>query len=413
MKNGKAARSMQYLDDELIISAMNESDMNGQNAHLKRRNNMKRNFGWQKWAAIAAMFAIILSVGILVGRFATGNSGAVVALDVNPSIELEVNSKEKVTEVKALNADAQTVIGDMDLTGVDLDVALNAIIGSMMKNGYLTVDKNSILISVDSKNSKKANALKEKISNEVNAMLGESNIDASVITQNYKKNSEIGKLAEENDISEAKATLISKIVAAGLIDANGVPYSYDVLANLNVHELKLILESKEMEVAGITSSGTANYGLYISRNEAKKIALQKAGLSENDVTRLEVETDFEGDYLALIHEVEFRYNGNEYEYDIHATSGEILYEEIKPAGADEDDDNVTPSAECMSRETALAIAYEHAGVNKDNVKRPEIELEKEGNNYIYEIEFKVDGREYEYEINAVTGKIIESESESD
>mgnify|MGYP006965608655 FL=1 len=56
-----------------------------------------------------------------------------VEMDVNPSIELRVNKAEKVISAEALNKDAQIILEDMKLKGVDVDVATNAIIGSMVK----------------------------------------------------------------------------------------------------------------------------------------------------------------------------------------------------------------------------------------------------------------------------------------
>jgi aspartate/methionine/tyrosine aminotransferase len=44
-----------------------------------------------------------------------------------------------------------------------VDVAVNAIIGSMLKNGYLSVDENSILVSVKNDDTGKADKLKNTI----------------------------------------------------------------------------------------------------------------------------------------------------------------------------------------------------------------------------------------------------------
>lgn len=61
-----------------------------------------------------------------------GNSVAsVVSLDVNPSIQLQVNSKERVLSADALNDDAQVILEGMDLKGTQLNVAVNAIVGSL------------------------------------------------------------------------------------------------------------------------------------------------------------------------------------------------------------------------------------------------------------------------------------------
>ena len=52
---------------------------------------------------------------------------ATVALDVNPSIELNVNRRERVVSVSPINNDGKQILGDMDLTGSDLQVAVNAL----------------------------------------------------------------------------------------------------------------------------------------------------------------------------------------------------------------------------------------------------------------------------------------------
>ena len=66
---------------------------------------------------------------------------SVVSLDVNPSIELKVSKSEKVLVCTPLNEDAKAILADMgdgaDLKGAKLDVAVNAIVGSLVRNGYL------------------------------------------------------------------------------------------------------------------------------------------------------------------------------------------------------------------------------------------------------------------------------------
>ncbi len=413
MKNGKAARALEHLDDALIVSAMNEAERTGTGTpDFERRNKMKKNMNWTRWLSIAAMFAVVIASGFIIGKMAVNASATVIAFDVNPSIEIEINKNEKVVEVKALNEEAKTVIGDMKLEKVDLNVAVNAIIGSMVTNGYLSTEQNSILISINSKNTQKAAQLKEKLSSEINTLLGNSNISASVITQSFENSKEVNKKADDNKISRAKAALIEKIVAAGLLDANGVPYTYDVLAQLNVNELKLILESKGIQVDGIDASGTASSGKYISREAALAAALEKAGVAQADVERIEIEMDFDDDHSALVYEVEFRHGEMKYEYEIVAESGAIVDEEIKPVKADDDDDRqLAAPSDAISREKALETAYAHAGVKAEDVKRPEIELDMERGVYVYEIEFKTATLEYDYTINAVSGEIIEHESE--
>ncbi len=410
--NGKASRAMGYIDDGLIAAAMNDADLNGENAHIEKRRNTMKQTMWKKWVAVAAMFAVVISAVVVIGQFAGGaKSGAVIAFDVNPSIELEVNKDEKIVEVRALNSDAEAVLLGLELQDSDLKSAVNEIISSMVENDYLKIDQNSILISVNSKSAKTAKSLKNKLSADVNTLLGDSNIDAAVIVQSFDKNDEINKKAEENHISAAKAALISKIVAAGLLDANGVPYDFAVLAELRVHELKMILESKGFDIDEVVMSGIANLGDYKTKDEAINAALAAASLTSDVITRLEVELDFEDDIRAMVYEVEFVYNGYKYEYELNAKNLFVIESERKPYDKEDEDDNIKLPAGSIDRLAALEIAYENAKVNAENVKRPEIEIDREGSRYVYDIEFKFGGNEYEYVIDAANGEIIECEIE--
>lgn len=92
-------------------------------------------------------FAVMLFfVGLM--YFKNDNSVAVIGIDVNPSLELSINSKNKVVSVNTNNEDGKKVLGDMDLKGSNVDVAVNAIFGSMVKNGYINENDNSVLISM-------------------------------------------------------------------------------------------------------------------------------------------------------------------------------------------------------------------------------------------------------------------------
>lgn len=79
-----------------------------------------------------------------------------VSLDVNPSIQLQVNSKERVLSADALNDDAQVILEGMDLKGTQLNVAVNAIVGSLLQHGYLDKISSAILISVEDQDLQRA-----------------------------------------------------------------------------------------------------------------------------------------------------------------------------------------------------------------------------------------------------------------
>ena len=109
----------------------------------------KRRRWYQAFAACAA------AVMIFTGAFTMFNKiqndvFAVVNIDVNPSVELSINKKQEVVEARALNEDGTAILDGMDLAGTDVKVACNALIGSMVRQGYLSELTNSVLVSVRS-----------------------------------------------------------------------------------------------------------------------------------------------------------------------------------------------------------------------------------------------------------------------
>ena len=71
------------------------------------------------------------------------------------------------------------------------------------------------------------------------------------------------------------------------------------------------------------------------------------------------------------------------------------------------------SGERLEREKAKLIALSDAGVQSENVRDLEIELDKEWGVILYDITFESGGFEYEYEIDAYSGEILFERSERD
>ena len=129
----------------------------------------------RRWTSlIAACLAVMLLGGGLFYQRANAVA-SVVSLDVNPSIELKVNRSEKVLVCTPLNEDAKAVLADMsngaDLKGAKLDVAVNAIVGSLVRNGYLDSISSAIMISVEDKDTARAEKLQRELTSAVDGVL--------------------------------------------------------------------------------------------------------------------------------------------------------------------------------------------------------------------------------------------------
>ncbi len=402
MKAQKFNNAMDHVDDDLIAAAEKKSSAVRHSAKLR---------------VVALLAAALL---VFVGIFATvivmsrADATTIVAFDVNPSIELELDKNEKVVEARALNADAEKVIASLELVGADIEDAVDAIVVSMVQNGYLSVDQNSILVSVKSGNTDRATALQDLIQTDIKTKLNASNIDASIITQIFDDDDDdIERIAGQKGISVAKAILIKKVLEAGITDSDGIAYDYDRLAALRINELKLLIESKGLNVGGVISSGNASTGAYIDKQAAIDTALAHAGIAKSDTTRVRVEMDY--DNGRMLYEVEFNLGKLEYEYEINAVTGEIVEFE-QDADDDDDDDDKMPSdvvteAPGVNKDAAVNAALAHAGLTRDSIRDLEVELKNKKGQPVYEIEFETAALEYEYIISATDGSVIHHDTD--
>ncbi len=154
-----------------------------------------------------------------------------------------------------------------------------------------------------------------------------------------------------------------------------------------------------------TKSGNQTAAGQISQEDAKRIALEDAGVKEADVTgsvRVMQDTD-DG---VPSYDVDFLVGTTEYEYDIDATSGVIL--KVKSTTEDQG------SAGQVSQEDAKRIALEDAGVNEADVTGyVKVELDTDNGVTKYDVGFHVGTTEYDYDIDATTGAILSRGSEID
>ena len=152
-------------------------------------------------------------------------------------------------------------------------------------------------------------------------------------------------------------------------------------------------------------------GTDIDLEEAKEIALKDAGLKEKDVTFVTAKVDY--DDGRKYYDVEFYYNGVEYDYEIDAESGRIVdfdkdFEGRLPVVKEEEE-----TKDEITAEKAKEIALKHAGLKESEVTRLKAERDRDDGIVKYDVEFQQGRMEYDYEIDAETGKILKAEKDYD
>ena len=351
----------------------------------------------KKWATlVAACLAVILLGGGGVLYQQANAAASVVSLDVNPSIELRVSRSEKVLACAPLNEDAKAILADMgggaDLKGAKLDVAVNAIVGSLVRNGYLSSISSAIMISVEDKNTARAEKLQRELTDAVDGVLQTNDAKASVLTQTLTQDAAREQQARENSISTGKAALVNRVLAIN------PALQFDALAQLSVEELKDLAE------AGAPA-------MPIGKDKALSIAAAAFSRDLAEEIRYS-EVDAELDESPAQYEVEITgQKGEEIEYKIDAYTGTILESKRE---TEEKTSAAQPTASGdIGHAKAKTIALNHASVSESKAYDMEIELDEEDGMLVYEVEFKSGGMEYSYEINAATGAILKQETEPD
>lgn len=215
--------------------------------------------------------------------------------------------------------------------------------------------------------------------------------------------------------------------------ANGVEYDYII----NADDGAIIEKETEGQPAtsqpsehGTTSTETTSRpstqetspseANLITAEQAKEIALQHAMFSTNEVNFIRSELDY--DDGVQIYEIEFYKDNVEYDYEIDAATGSILSYDFDAEHYQPEPTQSTPSQSVptpgndstyIGVDQAKSIAVSHAGLSVSDVSFLKAKLENDDGRAEYEIEFCRNGIEYEYTIDAISGSILEYDSEYD
>ena len=159
-----------------------------------------------------------------------------------------------------------------------------------------------------------------------------------------------------------------------------------------------------ISVLGATTGCGFTGGKDIGKDAALEAALQDAGVTKEEATR-------------MIYEIQFDANGTEYDYEIAAEDGTILTADTESVAsntaAQNGQQNNTQNNQSQSAGANVAVSQEQAmqtalervpGATESDIR---MELDNDDGQYKYEGDIIYDQRGYEFEIDANTGVILE------
>lgn len=369
----------------------------------------------KKLAVAVACVAVLIVGGFgIYGYSMNYTTVTEVSFDVNPSITMSVNANGRVRTVSANNTDAQRVLEGLNFEGSTYEVAANAIIGAMLRTGYLSELSNSVLVSVSDDKAQRSKEIENKIMAEIERIFTLENFNGAVICQSVTDNAQLQSLANEYGITMGKASLIDKIIKTSQTTtgtAQTTAYTFRDLAGLTINELNVLAESLSVNL-GESASGTASTQGYIGEEQAKQQALAYAGIASGEITG-NIRTEFDFENGVIVYEVTFRTADYEYEIKVNAADGQFaaFSEELKAyAGA---------VGETLTADGIRAAAAAKAGLDVTAIMNyrtewddGEYEVYFNDGTMQYKLEIRTDGviLSYEKEVMPVTSSGSENPS---
>ena len=339
---------------------------------------------------VAACVALVLVVGGIFYYRGNLMVDSLVDLDVNPGIELLTNRKDRVLKGYATNSDGEKVLSGMDLQNVDLQVALNAIVGSMVQQGYMTKDTKGILVTVQNKDQKKADNLRRLVVEEMELALSSEDMNAAVLHQVIStQNSNASTFAKENNISLGKAVFVLNLAKKdSTLNAKN-------LAKMKISEIAKLVAEKNIDIRDIIEYDSDD------------------SLWENIADAIEDINEGDNDYFVVAPQ-----QGSTHAVQVQPTETQAAVAQsqaqtqaqTQPQTQAQTQPQTQAAPQRISADKAKAIAFGHAGVSAGQARELSVEYDDDG---VYEIDFKVGNMEYDYEIGAVDGSIRKADVEQD
>ena len=334
---------------------------------------------------VAACVALVLVVGGIFYYRGNLMVDSLVDLDVNPGIELLTNQKNRVLEAYATNGDGDKVLSGMDLQNVDLQVALNAIVGSMVQQGYMTKDTKGVLVTVQNKDQKKADNLRKLVVKEMEIALSTEDMNAAVFHQVISsQNNNASAFARKNNISLGKAVFVLNLAnKARSLDAKE-------LAKMKISEIAKLVADKNIDIRDIIEYDSDD------------------SLWENIADAIEDINEGDDDYIVATTQQE---STQAVQVQPTETQASVQTQAQSQAQTQPQTKQQTQAqaSQRISADKAKAIAFGHAGVSAGQIR----ELSVEYDDGVYEVDFKVGNTEYDYEIGATDGSIRKADVEQD
>lgn len=235
-----------------------------------------------KWIiSFAVLFGAVLMMSSC-AQSVSAQDDTYLTIDINPSVELIVNKREKVIYVNPLNEDAEVLLDGIDLIGMDLDEAVDLIIQTAIELGYIDTDAEETYVKVSSisENAEIGEKIRERAKEHIN----------NAFSKRYMMGKAEDKGFTPDFLAEAESYGVTPgflFLAKSAVEVSDELLLQDALL-MTVQELQVILQDSKAEMREVAhalkdqflSDRKALYDLYFPQLEVIQtdLALKEAEL---------------------------------------------------------------------------------------------------------------------------------------
>ena len=453
MREGEILRRIKNSIDQADINLLEDiksADIPKMAKHdriTKQKSDRKINNVYLAVASLAASLIIIF--GTWHYQFRAPDS--YVYFDINPSIVITTNRREKIIDITAKNMIEDSLLADIDYKGEKIDSVVEEIIKEMYDFRYLRSPDDYLLLSVHNRNHDRQSAQQKRISALIHDYMAGEKLASVMLTQDLHVTDTLERYAAEYGISLSRMNFIMNI-----INLNPELEVHE-LVDLSLKELVILVQFMELDLESIVEfDDYAKIPEYRPKkepgeNDIDKNDFGKNGTGENgkidesgevkgdDEKGTTGETTSKQDFISLdeakdialslaeggtIVKIELEIKRGKAEYEIEIVRGNKVYEIELDAYTgkvlDFDVDDIDKgkgeaSSEAVSGQNLISVdeAKSIALALTEGGTIVEIELEIKKDKAEYEIEIMKDNKTYEIEIDAYTGKVLDFDVEDD
>lgn len=186
---------------------------------------------------LAAIMALSLFTACSGGGTQAVNAATYVSLSINPAVELVVDDDNKVISINCVNEDAEVLLAETNLIGMNLEDATQLFTNLAVNAGYMNVDAtdNEITINVINEDSAETEKIEKTLFDKLNIFFKNNGINGRISKETLET---YGQQAAELGVSAGKMKLILRA-----LDVNPELILED-LKDMPTNEILAVIHSK-------------------------------------------------------------------------------------------------------------------------------------------------------------------------